>query len=85
MSDFKHYMHMQDVTKWRKEASEAASANLTIARIKERLAEIRSQHEPLNGLSSEKMTERDRCIAAAFYVVIGRMPTINEVDKEPQP
>lgn len=51
-----------------------ASAALDNARIRARLAEIREQHEPLQGLLESKMTPRDRLYAAAFYVVVGRMP-----------
>ena len=51
-----------------------ASTNLEICQIKERLAEIWSQHEPLASLLNSKMTERERLYAAAFYVVVGRMP-----------
>ncbi len=53
--------------------SYAASA-LEVTQIKERLAEIKSQHEPLAGLISKPLSERDRLYAAAFYVAIGRMP-----------
>ena len=42
--------------------------------IKERLAEILSQSEPLDKLISTVMPERDRLYAAAFYVVVGRIP-----------
>jgi len=59
---------------------DAASANLSNSRISERLAEIKSQHEPLNGLLGEAMTERGRLYAAAFYVVVGRMPSKGETD-----
>lgn len=59
----------------------AAYANLSHASaayenvlIRERLAEIKSQHEPLNSLIISAMSERDRLYAAAFYVVVGRMP-----------
>ncbi len=44
------------------------------AKIKERLAEIKSQHEPLAGLLNAPLSERDRLYSAAFYVVVGRMP-----------
>lgn len=49
-----------------------ADAALEMARIKERLAEIMSQHEPLASLLSRPMSERDRLYAAAYYVVVGR-------------
>jgi hypothetical protein len=51
-----------------------AAANLENKQIKKRLAEIKSQHEPLSSLIDVKLSERDRLYAAAFYVVIGRMP-----------
>jgi hypothetical protein len=51
-----------------------SGSHLENAQIKERLAEIKSQHEPLASLENEKMSERKRLYAAAFYVVVGRMP-----------
>jgi hypothetical protein len=51
-----------------------AGAALENAQVRERLAEIRSQHEPLASLLERPMSERDRLYAAAFYVVVGRMP-----------
>ena len=42
--------------------------------IRARLAEIEDHHEPLASLLKADMTERARLYAAAFYVVIGRMP-----------
>ena len=51
-----------------------ASAALENAQIKERLAEIKSQHEPLASLAEQPLSERDRLYAAAFYVVVGRLP-----------
>lgn len=51
-----------------------AGAVLENALIRERLAEIKNQHEPLAGLLSRSMSERDRLYASAFYVVVGRMP-----------
>lgn len=56
------------------ERLEAASAQYENAGIRERLAEIKSQYEPLNGLIDAAMSERDRLYAAAFYVVVGRLP-----------
>ena len=53
-----------------------AGAHLDLCQIRERLAEIESQHEPLASLLDAKMGERERLCAAAFYVVIGRMPPI---------
>jgi len=51
-----------------------AGQKLELASIKERLAEIESQHEPIATLLTEKLSERDRLCAIAFYVVIGRFP-----------
>ncbi len=51
-----------------------ALSSLDNAKIIERLAEIKSQHEPLASLLIESLSERDRLYAAAFYVVVGRMP-----------
>lgn len=53
-----------------------ASVALNNAQIKERLAEIESQHEPLNQLCQQQMPERDKMYAAAFYVVVGRFPEV---------
>ena len=52
-----------------------AGAALELARIKERLAEMASQHEPMASLRDADMTERDRLYAAAHYAVVGRLPT----------
>jgi len=52
-----------------------AGAKLELESIKCRLAEIRSQSEPLDKLLTEKMSERERLYAAAFFVVVGRMPS----------
>ena len=43
-----------------------------MAQIDERLAEIRSQHDPLAEMINKKLSERDRLFAAAYYVVRGR-------------
>lgn len=51
-----------------------ASVALENAKIKERLAEIQSQFEPLASLMNNQTDERERLYAAAFYVVFGRMP-----------
>ncbi len=53
---------------------DGSARGLELAQIRERLAEIKSQHEPLAGLLTRAMSERDRLYAAAFYVVVGRFP-----------
>lgn len=50
-----------------------AGAKLRLSQIECRLAEIESQYEPLNGLSPDPDI-RKKMLAAAFYVVVGRMP-----------
>jgi lipid II:glycine glycyltransferase (peptidoglycan interpeptide bridge formation enzyme) len=51
----------------------AAEARLENAEIRERLAEIKSQNEPLDGLLERKLPERERLYLAAHYVVCGGM------------
>lgn len=74
MSDFLHYMNAQEKTRTAYERYNYAGTALENARIHERLAEIKSQHEPLASLLNEKLSGRERLYAAAFYVVFGRMP-----------
>lgn len=75
MSDLSTYMLRQQQTRAARYEREAASARLQLARVMERLAEIRSQHEPLAELSGHDDEVRAKCLAAAFYVAVGRMPT----------
>ena len=49
-----------------------AGAHLEHARIMERLAEIRSQHEPMASLLTEDILDRDKLYAIATYVATGR-------------
>ena len=51
-----------------------ASANLENKQIFCRLAEIKSQHEPLASIIGKTKTTREQLYAAAFYAVVGRMP-----------
>lgn len=74
MSDFSAYMLRQAETRAAFEGYNAAGSALELARIRERLSEIKSQSEPLAGLLTKRMSERERLHAAAFYVVIGRFP-----------
>lgn len=61
---------------------ERACIKMKLARVKERLAEVDSQHEPFNSIiNSTTMNEREKLYAAAFYVVRGRMP--NHPSKTP--
>lgn len=82
MSAFAKYMHAQETTRAARNLRDYASASLELATIRERLAELASQHEPLSGLvrqaglSCDDPTKspRDALYAAAFYAVVGRMP-----------
>ena len=56
------------------EAFNFAMQLLENRQIKERLAEILSQADPLDKLISTVMPERARLYAAAFFVVVGRIP-----------
>lgn len=62
----------------RKEAYERynyASAALQLAQIKERFFQIASQCEPLDSLNPEgNSMAREKQIAAAHFVIFGRMP-----------
>lgn len=74
MNDLQNYMLMEA----RKEAAEHqhnyTGMKLENASIHERLAQIKSQSDPLDSLVKSQLSERDRLYAAAFYVVVGRMP-----------
>lgn len=74
MSDLNDYFHMQARKDEAYQLYNYAGMKLENAKIKCRLAEIKSQTEPLDSLLNKKLTERERLYAAAFYVVIGRMP-----------
>ena len=78
MSDLLNYFLQQERTKKAYSDYNAAGIALDRAQIHERLAEIKSQNEPLNKLMSAPMSERDRLYAAAHYVAYGRFPTIEE-------
>ena len=67
MSDFAAYMLAQAETRAAYAEYNSAARGLELARIRERLAELRSQHEPLNSIGN-----RAQCIEAARYVVTGR-------------
>jgi len=74
MDDFGNYMLAQAKRRTAYERCNYATEALKNAQIHERLAEIKNQYEPLNKLISASMSERARLYAAAFYVVVGRMP-----------
>jgi hypothetical protein len=83
VSDFQNYMLQQARREKAYQQYNYASAALENAQIHERLAELKSQHEPLAALAQCRMTERERMYAAAFYAVVGRMP--ESVSPPPSP
>ncbi len=70
---FSAYMLAQSEKRTAYERYNYASAALENAKIRERLAGLKSQAEPMASLL-QITSEQDRLYAAAFYVVIGRMP-----------
>ena len=70
--DFAHYLETKTGSEAARYRNDWASVALDLAGIRQRLAEIKCQHEPLASLLDAKMSERDRLYAAAFYVVVGR-------------
>ena len=76
MDDFRNYLKTQAEKQAAYERYNYAGVALENAQIKERLAEIKSQHEPIAGLLTQPLSERDRLYAVAFYVVVGRMPNM---------
>ena len=71
MSEFLQYQLKITETKAAYNNYNYAGVALELARIKERLAMIESQHSPLCNLIENK---RDEAIAVAFYCVVGRWP-----------
>ena len=74
MDAFQKYMLYQAKAEAAKNLGNYAGAALENARVMERLAEIDSQYEPIASLLEEKMSERERLYAIAFYVAVGRIP-----------
>jgi hypothetical protein len=77
MIDFLQYELAQARKKKAYAEYDAAATRLANAEIWERLAEIKSQGEPLNGLLKRKLSEREKLYLAAYYVVCGRV--LNDV------
>lgn len=78
MSDFLRYMKAKETTKAALAEYNAASTRLELARVRERLAEIVSQHNPLASLigedASDYREQRQLAINAARYVVESFLP-----------
>lgn len=68
------YFHEQDKLRGKQNALEAASIGLELQHISTRLAEIKSQHDPLAKIIDDPdLDMRQKLYAAAHYVVIGRI------------
>jgi hypothetical protein len=78
MSDLQAYFCAQERRRSAYNLFNYACTLLDLERIRERLAEIKSQHEPIASLIDERMSERERLCAIAHYVVIGRIPEVKE-------
>jgi len=72
-NDFIFYMLAKERTATARQRYEAAAAALALAEIRERMAEIKSQHEPLAKLAESGKSARNIMCAAASYVVNGRI------------
>ncbi len=72
-NSFSEYMLAQSRKETACERYNYASSELENAKIKERLAALKSQAEPMASLL-QIASDQDRLYATAFYVVVGRMP-----------
>ena len=69
VNDFSNYLHRQTETKLARAESEAASVRVELCLMRERCAELMSQHEPLNGLD----VDREKVRKVLHYVRCGRL------------
>ena len=68
-------MHAKDRRESAQNLYNYAAQKLENEKMRERLAELKSQHEPLASLMQNTLIrDRELLIAAAHYVVNGRMP-----------
>lgn len=82
MSDLLHYFKAQAETQAAKNLASYAHAKVELCQIYERLAELKSQHEPLASMANKIVAEnpkgasyevvRAALYSAAFFAVIGR-------------
>lgn len=66
---FSRYMQAKETTARRRGEREAASAQLELALVRERCAEVLSQHEPINALG----LDRDAVVKLVRYINCGRL------------
>ena len=69
INDFSNYTHRQTETKLARAESEAASVRVELRLLRERCAELMSQHEPLAGLGVDRELVRQ----VLHYVQCGRL------------
>jgi len=69
VNDFSNYLHRQTETKLARANSEAASVTVELRLLRERCAELMSQHEPLNDLG----VDREKVRQILHYVLCGRL------------
>jgi hypothetical protein len=69
INDFNHYMHAQTKKRLAQANHESASLALELASLRERCAELMSQHEPLNGLGVDREAVRQ----VLHYMQCGRL------------
>lgn len=74
MSDLQAYMLTQANLATARTLRNHAGSVLRVAQIEDRLAEIKSQHEPLSSMADKLAVHRDDLYAISFYVVVGRWP-----------
>ncbi len=79
MSDLLHLWLAQQKTKTAVAETNYARASVDLCQIRERLAEMKSQHEPLHSKSGEDRDIRRLMYNAAFYAVVGRWPREEDV------
>lgn len=74
-SSFSNYLHATTVREKAYERYNYAASALKLAKIEERLAEIKSQHEPVNSLGQRiicNITARESFESICDYVVLGK-------------
>lgn len=79
MSDFLNFMKAKAEVEAARNLYDFAATKLELEQIKCRLAEIKSQADPLNNLLKNPITTREQLYSVAFYVVMGRWP--EEIDR----
>jgi hypothetical protein len=74
MSDYLNFQYHKAKTETARAKVGEAVNRVELAEIKERFAEIKSQHQPLDLIAKSGLSDRGKMYACAFYVVVGRLP-----------